>query len=321
LIHKEIQPKTLDKIYGESLAPLKEDAVLGKIPHCLLLYGRSGTGKSATANALVSYLPNPKVETINGAEYSQLKDMRKILKTAGIVPIGASSRVIIINEIHALSTGAATALNDFLDMMSDKIYVFMTTTNILKVLIDIQGRSKKIHLQPLPKSELKKVLEDGRNACSVATPLPESVLDLIYRKSEGCARNALTELQLLDSLDDEGEMLSRLRVVQKEDNAKISDLFYSLYNWEGRKASIVKLNKLRGESPEGIRRVILKIADTELLKCGDTVEGDEDAEALYKMVQCFMDKEVYTDYMDCVNAVLRYIDICNIWKREEEKFR
>ena len=312
LIYNQIRPQRIEDVYGSFLEPLRKDIKNNTIRQVYLFSGGSGQGKSASAMLLANYLPNPKVESVNIGEMSQVKDIRNLLKTAGTIPIGFQSKLLILNEVERASKAAESALLDFLEFPPKNVYIVMTTTDISKIKIDIQGRSKKIYFKPLPKHELKKVLDKGRSVCLCKTQIPDKIVDLIYMKSQGHARNALSELDTISDTDDEAEMIERLRVVKAEDSPKIINIFYAMYNGEPKGTVIKLINSVNQSNVEGLRKTFLKIAYNELNKTSD----EEDHDYLYCLIKMLNQNGVWEDFMNLVEFVLEFYQV---WKPKLER--
>jgi len=314
LIYNDLRPQRIEDLVGAHLQPLRVDIKNNDIKSAYLLYGKVGCGKSSSARMLQNYLPNCKVIEINASADSTKKDAEKLIEKANSLGIGVTNQLVIIEEVQKASVGFQNAILTPLENPRKGVHWVLCTTEISKVIDTIRSRCKKIEYKALTKSEFKQVIIKGREYCYEKTPLSDKVLNIMYQRSEGSPRNGLSLLEEISDVDDEQIILERLQVIKEEDSPKVSALFWSLFNYKGRKHSISTLNTLREEQPESIRRIILKIAENELLKCPDTLEGDEDALVVHRIIKCF-GAEIFTDYYQLVNAVLDFIEMNDLWRK------
>lgn len=302
MIYNYIRPNKINKLYGKHLDPIREDIENNNIARTYLFYGPRGTGKTSTARILANHIDNPFVIEVNVAADSTKKDAEKLISGLSSLPIGFHSKLVILDEIHKASPGFQNAILSPAETHPKGVYFIFCTTEIDKVVTTIKSRCKKIPFNVLSKDEIRQVLSDGRKACSVTTELPDSVVALIYRKSEGCARDALTELELISYTDVEEEMLSRLNVVKTQAKPKVIKLFDCLYGDVGWKETMRCATTLKDENPEGVRRILLSIAKNEL---NNSYIEDEDVLFLYRIISTF-NKKCYENNMDLVEACLEY---------------
>ncbi len=301
MIYSQIRPSSIDYLYGKHLDPVREDIESGSIREAYLLHGDSGTGKTTTAYVLASQLEHCNIVEINAASDSTKKDAEKIIAKNLTVPLGYKNQVIILNEIHKASAGFFSALLDATEFPPKGIYFIATTTDISKIPADAFSRYKKIKFSPLSKGDIETVLDDGRMVCGVTDPLPSSVVDLIYKRCGGSARNALTDLELISNISEEKEMLDRLFIVREEESTKISDLFFAIYKSRPWGEIVKLLNGLNQGVPEGIRITFLNMATNLVLKPGIS---EDDMYMCYDIIRMCNSKEVWKDFKDLVEFCL-----------------
>lgn len=302
MIYNDIRPTTIEKMYGQHLDPIREDIERNKVARSYLFYGPRGCGKTSTARIIANHLPSPKIIEVNVASDSTKKDAEKLISSLNSLPIGFKTKVIILDEIHKASPGFQNAILTPAESHPPGVYFIFCTTEISKVVDTLKSRCKKIEFKTLSKAEITEVLNDGRKACEVSTMLPDSIVALIYKKSTGSARDALTELELISYIDDEDEMLTRLKVTRSEDDPTVWALFNSLYAGKDRSVAIKKMNSLNRDNPEGVRRVLLTLCERKLIKGG----LNEDAmQILYELIKIF-NRKIFTDYIDLVECILDF---------------
>lgn len=301
MIYNEIRPEKIEQLYGKHLDPLRTDIKNNKIKSAYLFHGLRGSGKSSSARLLKNYLPNCKLVGINASSESTKKDAEKLIAGVNSLGIGIENKIILVEEIHKASAGFQNAILTPLENPAPGVHWILCTTEVEKVIDTIRSRCKKIAFKPLSKAEIGKVLEDGRKTCSATSALSERVVTIIYKKCEGSARDALTELECISDTDDEAEQLEILQVIKPDNNPSILDVFYSMWNGKSRNNTIKLANKINQENPEGVRRVFLKLINNEINKCS----SDEDAKDLLFLLDIFNER-VYNDFIDVVHGILKF---------------
>ena len=78
---------------------------------CVLITGASGTGKTTLALAAAKAITNPEnIHQANAAAQTGIDDVRDLIKKAGPRSLSGKKRVFIVDEVHALSKQAMSAL-------------------------------------------------------------------------------------------------------------------------------------------------------------------------------------------------------------------
>ena len=139
-----------------------------------LISGETGMGKTTLARMLgfgfarIPYTGTSEdddarnsIAEINAANSRSIDDMRKMLQAARFLPPKADGRrVFIIDEIHALTGAAASALLKDLEE-PHKHNVWILATNQPRLLLpEIRNRCTQIHIQNLSLEDLQKRLLD-----------------------------------------------------------------------------------------------------------------------------------------------------------------
>jgi replication factor C small subunit len=151
LFVERYRPKTLDEVvlskqdreFFESLRSKQE------IPH-LLFAGPAGTGKSATAKAIINdVLGGPNFLYINSSDESGIDTVRsKVISFAQTKSFDGKMKVILLEEICGLSGPAQDALRNTIEEYSSNNRFIMTCNYLHKITKPIQSRCQIVNLNP-----------------------------------------------------------------------------------------------------------------------------------------------------------------------------
>lgn len=98
--------------------------------------------------------------SLAGANQIKIANVREIKKNLSMSAITAGRRFIIISNAHELTTEAANAFLKTLEEPHDEITIILTTPKIEQIMPTILSRSQQIHCEPIPDSEIVKILMD-----------------------------------------------------------------------------------------------------------------------------------------------------------------
>lgn len=171
------------KLYGNSraLERLHGYASRGRLPHALLFFGDSGTGKRTLADytAMLYFCEkagakpcmscgscertekhiHPDVIYADCADTSA-DEMRELLKSTFELPVEGKIRVYVLSEFQLLNRECQNALLTYLEEPSDRIRFILTASNRNGILPTILSRTALIQTEPLSVSECGQALRD-----------------------------------------------------------------------------------------------------------------------------------------------------------------
>src|SRR5690606_8021576 len=186
-----------------------------RVGHAYLFSGPRGTGKTSTARILAKVLncENPEdgepcgicencravdegrivdwLLELDAASNSGVQHIRDLIER---IPLGTSGnrKVVILDEVHMLTTGAANALLKTLEEPPPHVVFILATTDPQKVLPTIRSRTQHFEFHLLPSDELadhvRRVIADA------GLDLGEDVVEYVIRQGGGSARDTLSAL-------------------------------------------------------------------------------------------------------------------------------
>lgn len=268
--YKQHRPTALKEVVGQSNAAKQLLSFLkkGTLPHCLLLTGPSGVGKTTLARILKEKLEcsDTDFSEMNSASFRGIDSVRDIQSSVGLAPMFGKCRIWLFDECHAWTGAAQESLLKLLEDTPKHAYFILCTTDPQKLKATILTRCFRLDLQPLSNEDLETLISTVSEKENF-TP-SDNVREKIISVSKGSARKALVLLEQAASFQDEEEQLAAILKGDPEKTAwdLVKSLIYSPGKWKEVKAILEGMSK--EEEPESLRRYILSVATTELLKGG-----------------------------------------------------
>lgn len=171
------------KLYGNfrALERLHGYASSGRLPHALLFFGDSGTGKRTLADytAMLYFCEKPGAApcmNCSSCERTEkhihpdviykdcagtsAEEMRELLKSTFELPVEGKLRVYILSEFQLLNRECQNALLTYLEEPSDRIRFILTASNRNGILPTILSRTALIQTEPLSVPECEQALRD-----------------------------------------------------------------------------------------------------------------------------------------------------------------
>jgi DNA polymerase III subunit gamma/tau len=234
-LYRRYRPRRFSDVRGQEpvsralLNAVRED----RVAHAYLFSGPRGTGKTSTARILAMALnceapvggepdgtcasctairagSSMDVFELDAASNRKLEEMRDLLSR---VALGTPGRwkVYIIDEVHQLTSDAASALLKTLEEPPSHVVFVLATTDPQKVLPTIRSRTQHFEFRLLDGDQLTDLLS-GINEDAELGLSPEAV-ELAVRRGRGSARDAESALEQLAASgggEDDGSPLIEL---------------------------------------------------------------------------------------------------------------
>jgi DNA polymerase III subunit gamma/tau len=220
VLARKSRPQTFGEVVGQKavVRTLQNGLTLNRVPHALIFSGVRGTGKTTLARIMAKALnceQGPAAEPCNrcrscreitegtsidlqevdGASNRGIQEIRELKEKIRFMPTSSRYKIIIIDEVHMLTTEAFNALLKTLEEPPPHVYFMFATTELHKVPITILSRCQRYELKRLSHRELADHFSRLAEAEGVQVT-PEG-LDMIVREAGGSVRDGLS---LLDQI-------------------------------------------------------------------------------------------------------------------------
>ncbi len=217
-IARRYRPKTFDEVVGQEVIvkTLKAQIASGKFHHAYLFSGTRGVGKTTTARLIAKALncekgitPEPcnacpqciaidegnslSLIEIDGASNRGIDEVRSLQERIRQKPLQGRFKVVIIDEVHMLTTEAFNALLKTIEEPPEHAVFVLATTEYHKVPLTIISRTQHFHFREIPEEiiaeQLLKIAEKE------GFELEKEAAMAIARAAEGSMRDAETLLE------------------------------------------------------------------------------------------------------------------------------
>lgn len=225
VLARKSRPQDFTQVVGQIpvVKTLRNSLVRKRVAHAILFSGVRGVGKTTLARIMAKAINcenlvdgNPCCECsscteikkgaaldlyeIDGASNRGIQEIRELKEKIKFLPTSAKFKIIIIDEVHMLTTEAFNALLKTLEEPPAHVHFMFATTELHKIPITILSRCQRYELKRVAASDLN--AHFARLCEEEGIEMDDAALDLIVRESEGSVRDGLS---LLDQVFSYGE--------------------------------------------------------------------------------------------------------------------
>lgn len=232
-LYRKYRPKVFSDVVGQDhiTTTLKNEIKLDRIAHAYLFTGTRGTGKTTCAKIFAKAVncENPHdgepccecdtclgienesildVVEMDAASNSGVANMREIIEDIRRAPMMTKRKVYIIDEVHALSADAFTALLKTLEEPPTDTVFILATTEVHKLSATILSRCQRFDFRRVHADTIAGVLSAICEKQGI--PFDGDAVFEVARLGDGSVRDSLSILERCISA---GERLTRSRVL------------------------------------------------------------------------------------------------------------
>lgn len=184
VLARKWRPQTFADVVGQQpvVQTLKNGLLRNRVAHAMIFSGVRGVGKTTLARIMAKALncqgegvdkPCNTCEScleitkgaavdlheIDGASNRGIQEIRELKENIRFFPVKGRYKIIIIDEVHMLTTEAFNALLKTLEEPPSHVYFMFATTELHKVPVTILSRCQRYELKRVPFVELKEFLQ------------------------------------------------------------------------------------------------------------------------------------------------------------------
>lgn len=202
---EKYRPQSMEEVAGADLilTMLSNMYARDEVPSCMLFQGERGVGKTTVARLFSKMLNDGHVGQstyieIDAASHNGIEDIRQLQEIIGYAHTG-KWRILVLDEVHSLSTAAFNALLKVLESPPERTVFILVTTSPEQVPETVRSRAMPFRFNPVgPKDVLTRVYHVAEEE---EMDLDGEVLLRIVETCEGSLRDALVTLHQLQFLD------------------------------------------------------------------------------------------------------------------------
>ena len=212
-LYNKMRPNFLRDVKGQenTIAILKDNLKSGNLPNAMLFVGTRGIGKTTIARITAKTVNCEHLDSegeccdtcpsclaikngtsldvleLDAASNNGVDHIRKIIEQVQYKPIG-KMRVIILDEVHMLSTSAFNALLKLLEEPPVNTLFILCTTEVHKIPATILSRVRKFTFETISEQVIMDKLSEINDLYKITAE--KDALEMVARAAKGSMRDA-----------------------------------------------------------------------------------------------------------------------------------
>lgn len=200
---EKMRPKNLDEVIGQQHL-LRKDGILRKIvvkkdPVSLIFWGPAGVGKTTLSRIIAQEMEADFIEL--SAVSSGKKDIERIIEQAKQNWNLNIRTILFVDEIHRFNKSQQDAFLPHIESGLISLIGATTENPAFEIINPLISRSRVLTLNSLSNSDIKKIISNAIIKVSPKTQISDTALTLLSKMSNGDARMALGNLELILSVN------------------------------------------------------------------------------------------------------------------------
>ena len=220
VLARKYRPQSFAEVVGQSpvVKTLQNSLLRDRVAHAILFSGVRGVGKTTLARIMAKAIncqtednnrpcnecsscqqitkgQSLDLHEIDGASNRGIQEIRELKEKIRFLPTSAKYKIIIIDEVHMLTTEAFNALLKTLEEPPAHIHFMFATTELHKIPITILSRCQRYELKRITAGELTSHFNNIAQSENIT--IEPAALSLIVREAGGSVRDGIS---LLDQM-------------------------------------------------------------------------------------------------------------------------
>lgn len=220
VLARKFRPRFFSEVVGQKpiVRTLQNALLQERVAHALIFSGVRGTGKTTLARIMAKALNcenrngaepcntcasclqisegnSVDLQEVDGASNRGIQEIRELKDKIRFMPTSSRYKIIIIDEVHMLTTEAFNALLKTLEEPPEHVFFMFATTELHKVPVTILSRCQRYELKRISRKDL--TAHFANLAQQEQVQIEPAALEMVVREAEGSVRDGLS---LLDQI-------------------------------------------------------------------------------------------------------------------------